>query len=75
MIQYPEYNNKTTEELKKALDDLRAQLEEIEDEKELVLGQSGHHVQSAIYADKFETEAKNAAAKIAYIEDLLSVAK
>lgn len=72
MIKYPEFDNKTPEELKKNLEDLRNTLADIEDERELVLGQEGHHIQSAVYADKFDVEAETAQGKIDYIESLLA---
>ena len=72
MTNYPEFDNKTTVELQKELENLRNTIADIEDERELVLGQEGHHVQSAVYADKFKVEAETAQGKIAYIENLLA---
>ncbi|MDN5347169.1 MAG: hypothetical protein PWP65_733 [Clostridia bacterium] len=58
------------EELQHALADLQARLEELEEEREFVLGQTGHHLPGHTRR-KYEAEIEALKARIREIEDLL----
>ena len=47
------YEKMNMEELKKTLLELEDELEDIEDEKDMMLGQSGHHISSTRLATKY----------------------
>ena len=47
------YDEMTVDELKKVLLDLQDELEDAEDERMMMLGQSGHHISSTRLANKY----------------------
>ena len=60
----------TTAELDKYLSKLRAELEEVEEERMFVLGQTGLHV-SAGTVKKYETELNELKAKVEEVEQVV----
>lgn len=65
------YSDMTAEELKSELTRLKQELEDLEDDKEMMLSQSGQHISSASIISRFDVMFEELRDKIAEVNTLL----